>query len=312
MHKSNKLYLRLRKIVGSLFFIRYFTAMETKLNRLDLKLRIFTYFNEHPTEKENYKAELSFLSQAQEDINLIFPYKKQKELQTTEAYLDTKLKLPYVIHKEKRLYFPENWSVEAANGSYRNFIENENMLGGNYLEKSPHQYESETFYVKEGDILIDAGCAEALFSLDAIDKIKKLYLIESDPAWLEPLKATFAPYKDKVILIDKLLADRDDKQTVTLSSIFQENPNSSFFIKMDIEGYETTVIRDSLSALKQYEGNLKLACCTYHKQADAQELSEMFKSINFDLEYSDGYMLFIYDELTPPFFRKGMIRARKK
>jgi 16S rRNA A1518/A1519 N6-dimethyltransferase RsmA/KsgA/DIM1 with predicted DNA glycosylase/AP lyase activity len=64
-------------------------------------------------------------------------------------------------------------------------------LGGGYMEKMPHQYQTSYFQVKKNDILLDVGCAEALFSLDVIDKVKKVILFESDSVWFDPLKATF-------------------------------------------------------------------------------------------------------------------------
>jgi hypothetical protein len=220
------------------------------------------------------------------------------------------LKLPFVIHNGKRLYFPSTWTINRAGNIYKDFIENENILGGNYREKSPHQYLTDNFCVKEDDIFLDIGCAEALLSLDVIDKVKKLYLIESNPLWYEALNATFAPYRDKVIIINKLISNTNTESTITLSSILKDEELSSLFIKIDIEGYETSVVEASRDILTHAK-DIRMACCTYHKHDDASILANIFSALSYETEFSDGYMLFTYDELKPPYFRKGMIRAKK-
>ena len=45
--------------------------------------------------------------------------------------------------------------------------------------------------IDENDVLVDVGCAEALLSLDVIEKLKKVYLVESNKMWLYGVKATF-------------------------------------------------------------------------------------------------------------------------
>ncbi len=59
------------------------------------------------------------------------------------------------------------------------------------------------FDVQAGDVLVDVGTAEGIFSIDKMDKIKKLYVIETDAEWIEALKCTFSNYIDKVIIIEK-------------------------------------------------------------------------------------------------------------
>lgn len=272
---------------------------------------IMMYYDVHSKESEQYKEELDFI--AKNGLS-IFPYRKTKTLPYAETGFDNGLSMPWVLHNNKKLYFPSSFSKEQAEFTYKNFIENENILGGNYRTKSPHQYQSETFKIEDGDVLVDVGCAEGLVALDAIEKVKKVYLIESDLKWIDALSATFAPYKDKVVIVNKLIADSDDsvKNTITLSSLLKEEKDSSIFIKMDIEGYETVVIRSSMDFL-QNNNSIKLACCTYHKAGDEDSLKNMFESYGYKTEFSDGYMLFWYDySIKPPYFRKGVIRAWKQ
>ena len=80
---------------------------------------------------------------------------------------------------------------------------------------------------------------------------------------------------------------------------------------MDIEGYEKIVIEDNLSLFSQ-NIDIRLSCCTYHRQTDADDLNTLFKSLGYDTEFSDGYILFSSENnLVPPYFRKGLIRAKK-
>jgi hypothetical protein len=256
---------------------------------------------------------LAYLLENKTDI--IFPYKQINKIENVQSGYDDSLKLSYIIHNGKKLYFPLSLSIKNAESTYKNFIENENITGivgvcGGYREKHPHQYQSDTFFIQEGDVFCDIGCAEALLALDVIDKVKSVYLVESDPMWLDALKATFKPYKDKVTIIDKLISDVDTETTITLSSLLKNEKESPVFIKMDIEGYETSVIEASKEFLLERQ-NIRIACCTYHRQNDADRLARIFSDLHYEIEYSDGYMLFIYDKLKAPYFRKGVIRAKK-
>jgi hypothetical protein len=268
-------------------------------------LRIFT----QQPEAQLYKDELQHIATHPDEI--IFPYPLIKRMDTATGGYDRQWQLPYVLHNGKKLYFPETFNEKGAIATYRNFIENENLLGGHYREKAPHRYESDAVCVQAGDVVIDVGSAEGLFALHVIEKAAKVYLIESDPVWFKPLHATFEPYKEKVIWVEKLISDKESDQSVTLSSIIRKEATASLFIKMDIEGYETTVLQEAKAALAE-RNDIQLACCSYHRQNDAAILEKFFTDIRYTTEFSEGYMLFVYDQLAAPYFRKGMIRAKKK
>lgn len=299
---------------------------------IDIRLKYYQLLNENNKlkyEKEEIRFELLYYkimdyyssndnSQYLQELNYlhsiknvdVFPYKQLKTFDDIEFGMDNKYNLPYVIHKNKKLFFSEIYGIEGARNSYKNFIEVENLFGGGYKEKAPHQYQSENVKVEQGDIVVDIGAAEGLFSLDIIDKVNKVILIENDEKWLKPLRATFEPYKDKVTIINKSISDKDNKNEVTLETCLKKLEIKGLFIKMDIEGYETTAIRINENILsKPYK--TRLVCCTYHNQNDANELEELFKNYGYKTEFSDGYMIFRYDEnISPPYFRKGVIRAK--
>ncbi len=257
-----------------------------------------------------YKLEVAYLIDAIETP--VFPYKKLKCMPNFEAGIDERNKMPYVIHNGKKLFFPSDWTLETTTVEYKKFIQDENILGGNYKAKAPHQYESKKYFIKEGDVLFDIGCAEGLFALHHIEKVSKVYLLEGSPVWHKALEATFAPYNDKITIIPKFVSNVSHDTTITLTELIGLEKNKSLFMKMDIEGYEISVLESGKEILNQ-NGNITFACCTYHKQDDANRIETFFKNINYNTEFSDGYMLFIYDnEFNYPFFRKGLIRASRQ
>lgn len=225
-----------------------------------------------------------------------------------ESGFDDSLRLPYVIHKGKHLYFPRKYSVAQAVEAYKGYICGDRLLSKGE-DFAPHQYQSKDFQVHDGDVVVDVGCAEALFSLDVIEQASKVYLIERDGIWKAPLLATFAPYKDKAVFVQKLVSDKDSRTTVSLPSLLKCESSSPLFIKMDIEGYEPKVVRSLLPLLREREG-ITLSCCTYHNNEDAATLEQLFQQVGYRYEFSKGYMLFArYDQPAAPYFRHGVIRA---
>lgn len=241
----------------------------------------------------------------------IFPYKQIKSIDYINAEIDSITNMPYVLHNNKKLFFPEIWTVEQARKMYRNYIEVENLIGGNYTEKSPHQYQTEKFCVQQNDVVYDIGAAEGLFSLDIIEKANHVYIIEPMDLWQKPLQATFEPYKEKVTIIKKFVSNISSNEHVRLQELLEENIKESIFLKMDIEGYEFSVLKDSQEVLNLIN-HIKIACCTYHNQNDARLLEALFKKLQFTYHFSDGYMLFLYDtNQQEPYFRHGLIRSQK-
>lgn len=236
-------------------------------------------------------------------------YPSQEDMTVeVESGFDDSLRLPYVIHKGKHLYFPRKYSVAQAVVAYKGYICGDRLLGKGE-DFAPHQYQSKDFQVHDGDVVVDVGCAEALFSLDVIEQASKVYLIERDGIWKAPLRATFAQYKDKAVFVQKLVSDKDSRTTVSLPSLLKCESSSPLFIKMDIEGYEPKVVRSLLPLLRERDG-ITLSCCTYHNNEDAATLEQLFQQVGYRYEFSKGYMLFArYDQPAAPYFRHGVIRA---
>lgn len=275
-----------------------------------LKELIELYFTLVPTEQIHYTEELSYIKQY--GITDAFPYTQNKTLPTITSGFDPDKQLPFVMHHEKKLYFPQDWNISLVEKTYRNYIERENLLGGNYTSKAPHQYETDSFQVEKNDIVVDIGCAEALFALDTIEKSKHTYLFESDEKWIKPLKATFSNYLNKVTLVSKYIGDKDSEQATTLQTFFKNIDGETFFIKMDIEGAEKEALSSSQNFLKSHN-NFKIACCTYHRANHSDDISQLLQQLGYNTHFSDGFMLYFDDDnQVPPYFRRGLIRASRQ
>lgn len=259
-------------------------------------------------ENSEFAEEIRFLKSLGKTV--IFPYPSCARLDHVESGLDARSQLPYVVHKGNCLYFPRTWSVRDAENTYRNFIETENILGGGYTAKAPHQYQTDTFCVNAGDVVVDVGAAEGLFSLDVAERASKLYLFESDFIWREPLRRTFAPYAEKTVIIPKWVSDRNSRNSIRLDTALAEEKGRPIFIKMDIEGSEVMVVESSKLFLMS-EQSVRLACCTYHRADDARRLECLFHEMQYRTEFSSGFMLNLRRHLDPPYFRHGLIRASR-
>ena len=156
-------------------------------------------------------------------------------------------------------------------------------------------------------MLLDVGCAEALYALHWIDDVRKVYLFECEKMWEKPLRLTFARYGDDVSIVRKLVGDGRGG-SVRLSDVIKESADASYFVKMDIEGAERFVIKSSADFLQTHK--VKMSVCCYHRQDDAEVLGKMLSTLGFSIEYSDGYMLTPLNGMIYPYFRKGVIYAR--
>lgn len=223
-----------------------------------------------------------------------------------EVFYDEKATLHYCYFEGKKLYLKR---------SYNQYIEkNGKKYVGDFWQEqdknSPHLYESEEIKVEEGDVLVDAGACEGNFSLHHIDRVSKLYLIEYDKEWVEALQYTFAPYKEKVVICDKFLCERDSDTVVCLDTLVEEKVD---YIKMDIEGAETSALKGARRILSENR-KIKCAVSAYHQHGDEEDVRNLLLKYDFaQIEASKGYMLFLYDRsvLEAPELRRGIVRGRK-
>jgi RNA-binding protein YhbY len=220
-----------------------------------------------------------------------------------KVYYDEIKNLNYVnFKKNKKIYFKKKWSKKRI----------QKALNQLYIEQdinSPHRYLTNEFNVDKNTIVADIGCAEANFSLDIIDKVKHIYLFETNNVWDEPLKATFEKYKDKVTIVNKMFSNKDSANTIDGGKFLKDKGVN--FLKIDVDGYEEEVMNSLQENLKTTK-KIKIALCTYHADTDYKKYKDILENYNFKVSSSKGYMIFYWDKnLKFPYLRRGVLRAEK-
>jgi hypothetical protein len=140
-----------------------------------------------------------------------YSFTKKYNPKNISVYTDAICGLHYVLHENKKLYFRRGMHCADIQAAYCGLLAEQDLA-------SPHRYEYGDFQVQDGDIVADVGAAEGIFGLSVSERAKKLYLFENDPAWVEALQMTFAPYKQKVEIVNKYVSDNDTNDCVTLDN----------------------------------------------------------------------------------------------
>jgi hypothetical protein len=267
--------------------------------------KIKTYFASLNREEQDAEV-LEVIRYFEKNPITVFPYDFTRNYNPEEinVFLDQSCHMKYVLHDNKRLYFPKYWSYASVRNIYDYFIRIEQD------ENSPHRYETPDYVVKKGDVIADVGASEGIWALTYAEQAGKIYLFECNPMWVEALKKTFEPWKDKVFIINKYVSNVSTGVNITLDDFIQDGKIN--FIKADIEGAEIQLLEGAKKTLAAQE-DVKLLLCAYHRQNDAVVLKEYLENENFSTEYSKGYMVFLFDnELDVPYIRRGLIRAKKR
>jgi len=126
---------------------------------------------------------------------------------------------------------------------------------------------------------------------------------------MEPLQATFAPWGDKVVVVQKYLSDMTDTMNISLDDYFADKEDPTF-LKLDVEGYKDRLLHGAEKILSS-PSIKKVAACTYHYHDDEKKLGDLLRSYGFSTTHSHDYMIVGLDEIRPPYLRRGVIRATK-
>jgi hypothetical protein len=202
---------------------------------------------------------------------------------------------PYVMHTGKKLYFPEKFTDAQIKKLYKSLLIEQDV-------ESAHRYSLNDEDYKNA-IMFDIGAAEGILSLEKIDVLKKVYLVECEQEWVDALNRTFEPYKEKVNIIFKYIDQNDSETSISLNTLGENLKNEKIFLKMDVEGYEKKSLLGGLNLLKN--NNCIAAVCTYHNPAHPKEIKEIFESIGYNPVFSKGYIHWA-NRLS-----KALIRAKK-
>ena len=212
-----------------------------------------------------------------------------------EVFRDTDTTLPYLLHHGKRLYYPRHVTDQYVQNSYRALLIEQDI-------ESAHRYVASYDELK-GKTLLDVGAAEGIFTLDVIEYVEKAYLFECEDSWMESLTATFAPWKDKVEIVQQYVTDHDDEISVTLDRFMQKKEHDHLHIKMDIEGAEQLALKGAKMLFSNGQF-ISVSICTYHNKEDAKAISTFFESLGYSCTFTKGYFMVF------PHLRKAVCRGK--
>jgi hypothetical protein len=236
---------------------------------------------------------------------LPYEFVRKRHIIKGDSYFDTDTNMWYIIHENKKMYFPRSWEAGRCERYYDTLLIEQDS-------NSPHRYETPDFHVESGDIVADMGAAEGIFGLTNIEKVRKLYLFECNNEWIEALKKTFEPWNEKVCIINKYISNTTCENDITLDDFSAGIELPINFIKADIEGAEVQLLQGGTRILSSQK-DLRMLLCTYHRQNDADNIKQILLDNGFLTEFTKGYMIFSSDsDLAEPYLRRALIRAKKK
>jgi hypothetical protein len=268
------------------------------------KAAILNYFDTNEPAEPEFKAAVAYLKNHPLSV---FPdsFTDKYNFNDVEVFKDPSKGLLWVKHEGHRLYFKRSYNSTTVKLLYNGLLAEQDP-------ESPHRYTAKGFELKEGDVLLDVGSAEGIFTLSNIAVLKKAYLFEREPEWVEALEATFGPWKDKVEIVSKFVSDVNDAENICIDTFLEEKQYAPTMVKIDVEGAEERVLKGMERTIKQHHPDIAL--CTYHKQHDFNKFNAYLKERDYATSTTKGLMFFLSAEetLSPPFFRKGLVRAKGK
>ncbi len=260
--------LFLNKVV---LFVRHF-----KVNTISKLVYFFGFLIPDSDKKEAYRFIGKYgLSSYPGEYSL--KYRTQK----ISVAFDEDKKLPYVMHARKRLYFPGIYNAGKVAEIYRSLIIEQDI-------DSAHRYVN-AYKELKGKTLLDIGSAEGIFTLDTIEYVKHAYLFEVEQEWIEALRASFEPWKDKVTITQKYVGNANDSSHISIDAFMEDKEKDNLFLKMDIEGAEQSAIAGAFQTLKTGK-NIHLAVCIYHKKEDPDVIGNILRSSGYQTEFTKGYI----------------------
>lgn len=219
---------------------------------------------------------------------------------------------PYVLHEGEKLYFPKNKNEKQIKETYIALLREQDA-------NSPHRYlapvdiEAIKQYKAAGKYIrvFEFGAAEGMFSLKLCSLCDEIHIFECDSNWIEALRCTFAPWKDKMYITEKYVSDHDDAQHVSLDYYLSERQKTEGLdiVKMDIEGSEIMALK-GMKHFMQEVNNFMLFVCTYHRQGDEEAVREICK--DYRIETNKGYFCFYVDpKYGEPYVRRCLLKVTK-
>ena len=167
-----------------------------------------------------------------------------------------------------------------------------------------HYYEIPETTVMPGDVVVDCGAAEGLFSLMVIKRAQQVILFEPLPLFVSSLKKTFHEMTN-VVIVSKALGNTSGPavlstgtlnssvgfhssgvpiEMITLDQWMAESGLERIdYIKGDLEGFEMEVLQGAANTIRQYKP--KIAFTTYHDGNNWREILAFCRSLVPDYTY---------------------------
>ncbi len=171
--------------------------------------------------------------------------------------------------------------------------------------RSPHKYVIDNGI--DGAVLADIGAAEGCFALDVIDRVKHVYLFECEKGWINALRATFEPWREKVTIVNKFVGDHNDDMVVTLDAYFADKQLD--YVKADIEGAEISMIKGGKCVFSNKVKEINV--CTYHTPVDADDIQRILTSYGYSCHFTGGYLCIVQGEKPSEWLRRGVVLAKR-
>lgn len=185
-----------------------------------------------------------------------------------------------------KLYWPRKYNI---NNLYQ-------VSAETFDKNDWHYYEYKTTKVLNGDIVLDLGAAEGLFSLSIIKRCKKVIIIEPNNLFYHALEKTFRKYiPQKVELFKYAVGDKDsvvelinhsisssiieaggNVKMTTLDNLLH-NKGRITYIKADLEGYEMNMLKGASHIIRDYRPKMAISC--YHQENDYREIINLVKEL---------------------------------
>ena len=194
---------------------------------------------------------------------------------------DPDKELWYVWHKGKKLYFPKNRTREKVAGLYKALVMEQDV-------RSPHCYMKE-LKETEDRVFLDIGAAEGIVALEVIEQAKAVVLFEGDSEWIKALTATFAPWKEKVTIVNRYVGSLTNGRYQSLDDYLCGKPEERLFLKMDIEGMEREALKGAVKLFTTVK-DLKFAVCAYHLKDDEKAIAAFFDVCKVPYRIQRGYV----------------------
>lgn len=229
-----------------------------------------------------------------------YKYTKKYKKICVNVFFDQNVNLYYVIHNNKKMYMKKGWTEDQVRDYYRFLMIEQDEL-------SPHLYFTQDLKNKHFRKVLDLGAAEGNFTLDIIERCENAYIFECDPGWIEALKATFKPWKDKVRIVTAFVSNTSNNGMTTLDDYFKESYEGIDLIKIDVEGEELPVLQGANHVLEK-NWQVRLLVCAYHYHNEENEIRSYLKGWN--IKHRNGYIVMIDDKRQKePYLRRGILEA---